>query len=170
MNGKARSVWSCQDEFLPPNRMHLQNEALIFYMENQAIVKWGIPIDLISADDPPVVVSSVEKADIWVPQTDNLSKFAIYMFAFSLQFSFRKSWVCGPAEPEMVQLITSRFPKLEFPDHWWTGDLLYGYDDLIVSISDGRYVHAVALSDDALSTFLKLATDETFEAVASSDN
>ena len=59
-SGKRRSVWSRQDEFLPPDKLYLHNDALIFYVENQGVVRWGIPTADLVADDPPVVVESVD--------------------------------------------------------------------------------------------------------------
>ena len=44
-SGKRRSVWSRQDDFLPPDQLRMHNDALIFYVENQGVVQWGIPAD-----------------------------------------------------------------------------------------------------------------------------
>ncbi len=167
-SGKRRTVWSRQDEFLPPDRVHVQNNALIFYVENQAVVQWGIPLDQIALDDPPVVVESVDDADQWVPQTDNLSKFAIYMFAYTRAFADGGYWVYGYAKPPLVDRIVSRFPVLDFPTTWWTQTRLFGYDDIIVAIDGTDHVHARALSEAALVAFHALTTQDTFDMYASS--
>ena len=158
-----------QDEFLPPDRLHVQNDALIFYVENQAVVQWGIPMDQLAFDDPSVVVESVDGADHWIPQTDNLSKFAIYMFAYTLAFADVDSWVYGYAKPPLVDAIVSRFPMLDFPTTWWTQTRLFGYDDIIVAIDGTDHVHACAMSKAALAAFNALTTQGTFDMYASSD-
>ena len=168
-SGKRRSVWSRQDEFLPPDRLHVQNDALIFYVENQAVVQWGIPMDQLALDDPSVVVESVDDADQWIPQTDKLSKFAIYMFAYTLAFADGDYWVYGYAKPPLVDTIVSRFPMLDFPTTWWTQTRLFGYDDIIVAIDGTDHVHACAVSKAALAAFNALTTQDTLDMYASSD-
>ena len=152
-SGKRRSVWSRQDEFLPADKLYLHNDALIFYVENQGVVRWGIPTADLVADDPPVVVESVDNADQWIPQATNLSKFAIYMFAYTLAFAEGDSWVYGYAKPTLAQLIPNRFPAFEFPDTWWTETRLFGYDDLVVAIDGTDHVHACAASIASLAAF-----------------
>ncbi len=168
-SGKRRSVWSRQDEFLAPEKLYMENDALIFYVENQSVVKWGIPTDKLAVEDPPVVVESVDHADEWIMQTDNLSKFAIYMFAYTLAFADNNAWIYGYAKPPLIQSISNRFPLFDFPKTWWTQTRLFGYDDLIIAIDGGDFVHACALSDTSLASFTNLASAETFDVYASSD-
>jgi hypothetical protein len=168
-SGLRRSVWSRQDEFRPPDRLYFHNDALIFYVENQGVVKWGIPTSDRAPDDPPVVVESVDDADIWIPQTENVSKFAIYMFAYTLAFADGDSWVYGFARSPLVETIMSQFPVLDFPSTWWTQTRLFGFEDLVVAIDGTDHVHACALSSAALAAFNTLTADDTFEVYASSD-
>ena len=166
--GNRADVWSRQDEFLRPNKLYVENDALIFYVENQAVVKWGIPTSALDVDDPPVVVESVDAADLWLPQTDNISAFAIYMFAYTLAFTDHNQYVYGFAKPSLAQTIRTRFPSLAFPDNWWTETRVFGYDDLIVAIDSTDHVHACAASDDSLETFISLTSADTFDVFASS--
>lgn len=168
-SGKRHPVWSRQDEFLPPEQLRMHNDALIFYVENQGVVQWGIPVDELESDDPSVVVESVDDASQWSPQTDNVSKFAIYMFGYTLTFADGDSWMYGYAKPPLVETIVSRLPMLEFPTTWWTQTRLLGYDDLVVAIDGTDHVHACATSKAALEAFIALATRDTFDIYASSD-
>ncbi|MFD8074513.1 hypothetical protein ACFV3E_17940 [Streptomyces sp. NPDC059718] len=43
---------------------------LVFRVENQDCASWGIPLDRVEQDDPPVVVESHEG---WVPFLDRMS-------------------------------------------------------------------------------------------------
>ena len=167
--GKLRRVWSRQDEFLPPEQLRIHNDALIFYVENQGVVQWGIPSDDLKSDDPSVVVESVDDASQWIPQTDSVSKFAIYMFGYTLAFADGDSWTYGYAKPPLVETIVSRLPMLDFPTTWWTQTRLLGYDDLVVAIDGTNHVHACATSKASLEAFNALATQDTFDIYASSD-
>lgn len=168
-SGKRRSVWSRQDEFLPPEQLRMHNDALVFYVENQGVVQWGIPADELNLDDPSVVVESVDDASQWIPQTDNVSKFAIYMFGYTLAFADGDSWVYGYAKPPLIQTIVSRLPMLDFPTTWWTQTRLLGYDDLVVAIDGTDHVHACATSKAALAAFNTLTSHDTFDVYASAD-
>jgi hypothetical protein len=168
-SGKRRSVWSRQDDFLTPERLHVHNDALIFYVENQGVVQWGIPTEQLASDDPFVAVESVDDSDQWIPQTDNVSKFPIYMFAYTLAFADGDSWTYGYAKPPLVQTIVSRLPLLDFPTTWWTQTRLFGYDDLVVAIDGTDHVHACATSNAALAAFNALTTQDSFDMYASSD-
>ncbi|MEZ5944882.1 MAG: hypothetical protein R3C18_26155 [Planctomycetaceae bacterium] len=125
-------------------------------------------MDQLTLDDPSVVVESVDDADQWIQQTDNLSKFAIYMFAYTLAFSDGDSWVYGYAKPPLVDAIVSRFPVLDFPSTWWTQIRLFGYDDIVVAIDGTDNVHACAMSNAALAAFNTLTAQDTFDMYASS--
>ncbi|ABW29528.1 hypothetical protein AM1_4553 [Acaryochloris marina MBIC11017] len=50
-------------------------------------MKWGIPEAELNVNDPSVVVESVDDSNIWVPQTNHVSLFAIYMLAYTLAFA-----------------------------------------------------------------------------------
>jgi len=139
-------------------------------VENQGVVIWGVPtVDLAKAD-PPVVVESLYNSDVWIPQTDNLSKFALYMFAYTLGFTGGNSWSYGFAKPPLVAKIVSRFPQLDFPTTWWTETRLFGYDDLVIAIDGTDHVHACATSQTALVAFNELTANDTFEMYASSES
>ena len=168
--GNRADIWSLQDDFLAPDKLYFENDALIFYVENQGVVRWGIPPHALDADDPPVVVESVDTNDLWIPQTDNISAFAIYMFAYTLAFVDHNRYVYGFAKPGLAETIRANFPSLEFPDNWWTETRILGYDDLIIAIDCTDHVHACALSEESLATFTSLTTANTFEILASSDN
>jgi len=99
-----------------------------------------------------------------------LSKFAIYMFAYTLAFADGDSWVYGYARAPLLESIVSRFPSLDFPDTWWTQTRLFGYDDLVLAIDGGDYVHACATSNSALKAFTEIVQSETFDLYASSDD
>ncbi|KAI9133352.1 hypothetical protein [Acaryochloris sp. CCMEE 5410] len=115
-NGKRYDVWCHQDHFLPPDQLYIHNNALIFYVENQGVVKWGIPEAELNVNDPSVVVESVDDSNIWVPQTNHVSRFAIYMLTYTLAFADGDAWIDGFAESPLLALIANTFPMLDFPN------------------------------------------------------
>lgn len=165
--GKRGAVWSQQDRFLPPECVFHEHDNLIFYVENQGVVSWGIPIDAAAEEDPPVVVHSVGREDEWLPQTDHVSKFALYMFSYNLMFANRNWWVYGHAQESLLGTIASTFPRLEFPDNWWTQSRLFGHWDLVIAADGADFVHVSALSCESLRTFTDLTTNENFDVQAS---
>ena len=44
---------------LPPGEVSVEGGVLVFYVENQSVVRWGIRLSELGVDDPPVVVPVV---------------------------------------------------------------------------------------------------------------
>lgn len=168
-HGKRHDVWCNQDKFLPPDKLFMHNNALIFYIENQGVVEWGIPENELNVNDPSVVVEFVDESNTWIPQTNHVSLFAIHMFTYTLAFADSDTWLYGYAEPPLLASITNIFPMLEFPDKWWTETRIFGYEDLVIAIDGCDFVHACATSTNALKTFTQLTTPDNFDRYASSD-
>lgn len=53
--GRRKAVWSSQDHFLEPEELHIESDKLIICIENQAVVRWAIPLKALAHDDPPVL-------------------------------------------------------------------------------------------------------------------
>src|SRR5690349_20206525 len=54
--GRRPDIWSRQDHFLFPSELRVRDDTLVFYVENQAVVEWGIALSSLEEADPPVVV------------------------------------------------------------------------------------------------------------------
>src|SRR4051812_42311075 len=63
--GRRDDIWSRQDAFLRPDELRVEDDRLIVYVENQAVVRWGIRIADGPFEDPPVSVSSVDEPGVW---------------------------------------------------------------------------------------------------------
>ena len=71
--GLRESVWSCQDHFLIPEKLRVEGDRLIICVENQSVVKWGIRVDEMHEDDPPVYVSDQEDEENWIRETPSVN-------------------------------------------------------------------------------------------------
>ncbi|MCA9187475.1 MAG: SMI1/KNR4 family protein [Pirellulaceae bacterium] len=140
-SGNRSDVWCGQDRLLPPNELSLQDDALIFYVENQGVVRWGIPVESLSSEDPPVVVESVDNAAEWHVENDSLSAFAVQRAVFDIKFSPNcRCWANGAGNAAVLNIIAESVPRLGFPSwHWpWPGRTeFFGYRDLIVETNGG---------------------------------
>ena len=81
---------------------------LIFYTENQCVCFWGISLDDLGMEDPPVYVTFDRKdRGIWEPESGSLSDFLITMAhihaAFALPFSIEDIYMISEEEAHIVR-------------------------------------------------------------------
>jgi len=149
ISGRREDIWSVQDELLPPDRLTVVDDYLVFCVENQAVVSWGIPVDRMADLDPPVYVQSVDEPSSWLLEEDTLSLFALRWFVYCLKWSARHYWMCGYFPSHAIQEMASRFPRLPFRETPWPGSRFYGYKDAIMEFdgSDHGYLTCLDQSD-----------------------
>jgi hypothetical protein len=58
-----------------PEELVVAGKALVFYEENQLVCLWGILLDALELDDPPVVRAQNDNAFNWVPDHPRVSDF-----------------------------------------------------------------------------------------------
>lgn len=138
--GRRTDVWSQQDEFLSPEECQLVNGALVFYVENQSVVRWGIPLQTLAHNDPPVVVESADSPVRWIDENATTSEFALQMLVFSSKWSDgNRYWANGAADGKAVRLIEDNYARFAFPEWHWPDHPTntYGTDDLIIETNGG---------------------------------
>jgi hypothetical protein len=70
--GRRTDLTSVQETLLSPADLEVKAGALVFRVENQAVVLWGIPVTALDLDDPPVMLrmnmadKSKETWDAWL--------------------------------------------------------------------------------------------------------
>jgi hypothetical protein len=140
LSGRRKDVWSRQDEMLPPEKLYVANGVLVFYVENQSVVRWGIRQSERGQDDPPVVVEDDESPGRWLTENGSTSEFALQMLVFSAKWSSRNTcWANGGADEDVVRLIERSYPRLAFPDWHWPAfpTRLYGGGEIVIE-TNGR--------------------------------
>jgi hypothetical protein len=151
--GRRKAVWSCQDHFLEPEKLRTENDKLIICIENQAAVKWAIPLKSLTLDDPPVVVSDQRDPEHWIEETPSVSVFALSQLLLDAKFSDSATFSAnGQATDESLVAIARSYQKLDFPDLSWPPHptRLYGGSDLLIETDAETWVW---VSGRRLTTF-----------------
>ena len=136
--GRREDIWSQQDLLYPPERLEIEDDRLIFYVENQAVVQWGIRVSDLPLDDPPVFVSSIDECGVWIEENETTSMFALQMLLFCVKFAkCNPGWGNGCLNEAAIKAIESHYPRLPLAEWYWTGPTrFYGHRDLVVEIAD----------------------------------
>lgn len=174
--GCRKDVWSRQDELLPPKRLYIADGVLIFYIENQSVVRWGVPLSERGQDDPPVVVEDDEPLGGWRTENASTSEFALQMLVFSAKWSSRNEcWASGATDEAVVSLIESSYPRLAFPDWHWPAypTRLFGREDILMEANgsgDNIWLWVWSKSESEFREFERLVDGAGLEWEAFSDH
>ncbi|HEY9617892.1 MAG TPA: hypothetical protein V6C64_13695 [Microcoleaceae cyanobacterium] len=183
--GRRVDIWSRQDEFIIPGDLaHYRNSlseshlnaqerqscqaALVFYVENQGCQLWAIKLDVITMNDPPVVINPGD----WSINSQTVSEFALQRFAGEIKWSEPVRWIHGIAEPALLTRIQENVPKLGLAEWWYWGKAyFYGFRDLVIEVveesaSDVR-IFVSARTEAAFETFTQLISAANFYCEAS---
>lgn len=142
--GNRSDIWCGQDRLLAPKDFSLQDDTFVFYLENQGVVRWGIPVESLGQEDPPVVVESGEKAGEWFLENDTLSAFAVQRAMFEIKFSSSsRCWANGAGNPHALGIIKECYPQLGSRSwNWpWPGTTeFFGHRDLLIETNCGDWI------------------------------
>ena len=75
--GNHSSIIDAHSHILPPDKLYVSSDALIFCEENQRAVVWAIGLDKARVDDPPVVQKDIGEEN-WNYYCDTLSSFLLF--------------------------------------------------------------------------------------------
>ena len=120
----ARDDLFCeQNRLLTPEELVIVDERLVFWRENQNVVRWGIPVSALHTDDPPVEMDDVrdpgaKHAHHWVPSNDQLSQFVLQMLLMDL-FALSDHGVLAGLTDKVLFVLAAVYPQLELPDWPW---------------------------------------------------
>ena len=131
--GSHRRVWCAQDNLLTPEEFYLENDRLVFLVESQGVVRWGIAADKLAADDPPVLLDMCDLADETHVEGKSFSEFAVALALYD--FKFVSEYVAAGSSPIRAPALKTELlnsPALT-PWHWpqfpttislWNGSVL----------------------------------------------
>lgn len=134
-SGRRTDVWSEQDELLAPNQLRVTGDHLVFLVENQVIVQWGIPLNQLSNDDPPVHVCSVGTSFNWTIEAESVSMFALQRFVYCLKFSSSLRWFAvAHVNRSVSSMIADAYPELMRLKTWPVPMRYFGDRDTMIEI------------------------------------
>ncbi len=102
--GRRQDLTEVYHALLPPDKLELREDTLLFWVENQAVFYWGIPHAAMGEADPPVVVTASGPELPWTPSHAHLSSFLddmTYKHAFYPGGAIHGGWtdLYSPALP-----------------------------------------------------------------------
>jgi hypothetical protein len=172
--GKRKDIWSGQDEFLSPNQLEV-GEFLIIYVENQAVVQWGIRRGDLGQDDPPVFVSDDEVENSWHLENESVTEFALQAFVSNLKWSrHNRCYANGAGNSKVLQVIEENYRRLPLPDWRWPmfPTRLFGDEDIVIEQNgegDRVWLSACTRTEEAFRKMERLVLPVGIQWESSSD-
>ncbi|HWE97228.1 MAG TPA: hypothetical protein VG269_24930 [Tepidisphaeraceae bacterium] len=141
--GKRTNVWSCQDRFLPPDKLRAEDNRLVIYVENQGVVKWAIQLQDLADDDPPVFVTDPQDSADWIEESPAVSAFALSQMLLGAKFSESTTYSAnGQATNASLAAVARSYVRLGFPDLKWPlgPTRIYGGRDLVIETEGENWI------------------------------
>lgn len=152
--GALHDVWSLQDTLWVPGDLRVERGVLTFCIEAQGVVRWGIRLDELAKEDPPVVISDPSGGSAWLVESPTTSAFAVQFAVVNAKWSTAVRYRAnGPSTAEVLDAIERSYARMPFPDlHWpsWP-TRLFGTDDVIVETNADPWIWVTARSQSALA-------------------
>ncbi|MEU4092636.1 SMI1/KNR4 family protein [Streptomyces sp. NPDC026673] len=161
--GRRDDLTRQQDPLVRPTGLYVDealNGVLIFRRENQDCAYWGIPLDEIEQEDPPVVVESSEG---WIPFFDRMSSAWVELVLSESLFGADAEDLYNACElPDaLMPNLRTRYARVDLPDHpmWASRDdspvRWYAAPGRLVrrdGIEDQSWIHACGRTPADLET------------------
>lgn len=115
--GRRDDLTGQQDPLVPPMGLHVDDGfggVLVFRVENQACASWGIPLDRVEQDDPPVVVESHEG---WVPFLDHMSVAWVELVLSESLLGAGSLYDACELPDALLPNLAARYTRVDLPDH-----------------------------------------------------
>ncbi|KQV11400.1 SMI1/KNR4 family protein [Kitasatospora sp. Root107] len=120
--GARKDLTGNQDPLLPPGEVFVHGEfggVLVFRAENQGCACWGVRLEDLDADDPPVFVQS---RDGWLPFMDRLSLSLVELVLSESLFAPGRFYNACELPAVLIEALPRRFERVALPDYpFWTG-------------------------------------------------
>jgi len=157
--GRRSDLNAAQNYLLSPTHLEVSDEHLVFFMENQAVVRWGMRLSDLGMADPPVYldndfsVPTAPPSRPWILENATFSEFLLQMIMVHTLVRNRPSqenFFCGCAEidPSTMEQIATLFPRFEFPLwHWpFYPTQFFGTDEVLLMVDGSLWLWVVAQS------------------------
>lgn len=160
--GKRTDLNHAHDQLVHPNELRIEDEKLVFYVENQAVCVWGVRAGDIDVADPPVVRGDSMAGSeqwVWEPQFERFSSFLLMMLCRQgVGGGMTHSAVVSGVDAQVEETIGAR---------WRALDMDAGEGEVRAYIGDGQILclvgtqprvdlHAGARSEQGLAEIEEL--------------
>jgi hypothetical protein len=114
--GKRTDLNHAQDQLVHPNDLQIEDEKLVFYVENQAVCIWGVRATDLDVSDPPVVRGDSMGSSQWVwePHFERFSSFLLMMLCWQgVGGGMTYSAVVSGIDAQVEEMIGARWRSLD---------------------------------------------------------
>jgi len=134
---------------------NMDDNYLVFYVENQAVTIWGVKASDVTQDDPPVYGCS--GGDDWYLTAGSVSQFltsqAHMQAAFSYEYSSEEFWTVSD---QQAAIIADLFPSKNADSQLYTGVRFYGEPGTVIMLMQ---------NDDQWDMLFSTQNEDTYTAL-----
>jgi hypothetical protein len=118
-SGHGDRLNQVQDRLLAPTRLQSRDGAVVFYDENQGVVRWGVlEIDW-NQDDPPVYYAANESKLEWKFDHARLSDFFVTMAYWQAVNGALENIALGTGESGHLAEVERLLPEIKIGENRW---------------------------------------------------
>ncbi|MFF0392665.1 SMI1/KNR4 family protein [Kitasatospora sp. NPDC004615] len=147
--GNRPDLTSNQDTLLPPDKLYLDQDCLVYRVENQSCAYWGIPLAALDQDDPPTVAWPDVAPSVQVELTPWTAGFSAECLGILLaEPLFDDSAFVDGAEVDPNDLTGwTELPRVHAPG---VDTRFFARPDALLMIQDGAWLAVRAVDEEAL--------------------
>jgi hypothetical protein len=165
--GHRDDVHRPKNHLIHPEDLSVEQGALVVYEENHNLVLWGVRVDDLGRDDPPVVRAYNDVALTWEDDHETLSGFFLTMLYWqAVNGGLPFSGVVADVDRSEIPEVHRHWPKVDLLGSLWHHLMVFHRGGQVVCISGhdpALVLHAAGKTRDdldAITRRLKLDWDE----------
>ncbi|MFE3450449.1 hypothetical protein ACFXJ8_16100 [Nonomuraea sp. NPDC059194] len=118
--GRRGDLTSNQDRLLAPEELYVDDtgQVLVYRLENQDVVEWGIPLDALARDDARTVYRTSmadNSAELWAPWLDRLSPAFVEIVLSETLIADEELFNFLDLTPDDIALVEATYERLAMP-------------------------------------------------------
>lgn len=121
--GKRTDLNHASCQLVHPTALQIEEEKLVFYVENQAVCVWGVRAEDLEVDDPPVVRGDSVAWSAqweWEPQFERFSSFLLMMLCWQgVRGGMTHTAVVSGIDAQVEETIGERWRALDIDAGEW---------------------------------------------------
>ncbi len=165
--GRRDDIHRARNHLIHPEDLAVEQGVLVIYEENQNVVLWGIKIEALGHDDPPIVRAYNDVTLSWEADHDRLSTFlATMLYWQAVNGGLPFAGVVVHIDETELPEIQSHWPRVDLLGTLWNHLIVFHRGGQVICInghSPALSLHAAGRTKGDLDTItrrLKLDWDE----------